>query len=111
MIAKRDMELYKFKAAICKSFADPKRLVIIEELREGQKSVSDLIRILAIPQAAVSRHLAVLREKGIVDFRRQGTSVFYSLTDPRICEACDLVHSILLTRLEKNHKLIEKEDR
>lgn len=108
MLTKRELELYKLKADICKAFSDPKRLIIIEELRKGQKSVGDLVRLLAIPQAAVSRHLAILREKGIVDSRREGTNVFYSLADARICEACDLVQLILLAKLEKNHRLIER---
>ena len=108
MLTKKEMELYKFKADICKAFADPKRLIIIEELRKGQRSVGDIVRLLAIPQAAVSRHLAILREKGIVDSRREGTNVFYSLADTKVCDASDLVHQILLSRLEKNHRLIEK---
>lgn len=106
MITKREIELYKSKAEICKAFSDPKRLHIIEELRKGQKSVGALAQIMSIPQAAVSRHLAVLREKGIVDYRREGTNVFYSLSDKKICEACDLVHQILLARLEKTQRLI-----
>ncbi len=108
MMTKRDMELYKLLAELCKAFSDPKRLIIIAELRKGQKSVSDLVRILTIPQAVVSRHLGVLRERGIVDARREGTNVFYSLSDPRVCEACDIIQHILMTGIEKRHRLVEK---
>jgi len=108
MIAKRDVELNRLQAELCKAFSDPKRLVIISELRKGQKSVGDLVRILATPQAVVSRHLGVLRERGVVDARREGNSIYYSLSDPRICEACDIIQQILLTRIEKNHRLVEK---
>ena len=106
---KRDLELCELKAQMHKAFSDPKRLIIIEELRKGQKSVGDLTRILAIPQAAVSRALAVLRERGIVDARRESTNVFYTLVDPRICDVVDTVHHLLLARIEKSRRLVEKE--
>ena len=105
---KRDLEVYKLMADLCKAFGDPKRLIIIAELRRGQKSVGDLVRSLGLPQAVVSRHLGLLRERGIVDARREGTSVFYSLGDPRVCEACDIAHEILMTRIEKRHRLVER---
>jgi ArsR family transcriptional regulator len=108
MMTKRDMELYKLLAAICKALSEPKRLIIIAELRKGQKSVSDLVRILVTPQAVVSRHLAVLRERGIVDARREGANIYYSLSDPRVCEACDIIQHILMTRIEKSYRLMEK---
>jgi ArsR family transcriptional regulator len=107
-LTKRELELYKLQADLCKAFSDPKRLLIISELRKGQKSVGDLVRILAAPQAAVSRHLAVLRERGIVDARREGNNVFYSISDPRVCDACDIVYQILMARIEKSQRLIEK---
>jgi ArsR family transcriptional regulator len=108
MMTKRDMELYKLLAELCKAFSDPKRLIIIAELRKGQKSVSDLVRILTTPQAVVSRHLAVLRERGIVDARREGINVFYSLSDPRVCQVCDIIQQILVTRIENSHRLVER---
>jgi len=107
-VAQRNIELYSLKAELCRTFADAKRLVIIDELREGEKTVGELARVLELPQAVVSRHLAVLRDKGVVKYRRQGTSVYYSLTDPKIGEACDMVHQILLNQIEKNKQLAER---
>ena len=101
-------ELYKLKAELCKTFSDPKRLIIISELHRGEKPVGDLTETLQIPQAVVSRHLAILRNKGVVTSRREGTNVYYSLTDTRIVEACDLVHQVLLNNLEKNRELAER---
>ncbi len=92
-------ELYKLKAEFCKTFADAKRLGIIDLLRSGEKAVSELAEILATPQAVISRHLSVLRSHGVVLTRRQGTSIFYCLTDPKIGEACALVHQILLNQI------------
>lgn len=106
MLTKRELELCQLEAEVCKAFSDPKRLVILGELRRGQKSVSELVRILEIPQAAVSRHLAVLRERGLVCARREGPSVIYSLSDPRICEALDTLRDILFSRIEKSNRLV-----
>jgi ArsR family transcriptional regulator, virulence genes transcriptional regulator len=107
MPSKEDMELFKLKAEISKTFSDPKRLMIISELRSGEKQVGELAQVLDMPQAVVSRHLALLRSRGIVSPWRDGTNVFYSLTDLRIIEACDLVHQVLLDRLTRQREFAE----
>ena len=103
-----DMELFKLKAELCKTFADPKRLIIMNELRDGEKTVGNLSQMLGAPQAVVSRHLAVLRNRGVVQPRREGKNIYYSLTDPKIGEACDLVHQVLLNQMEKNKELADR---
>ena len=108
MSKKYNSELYKLKAELCKTFADPKRLIIINELRGGEKAVGELATALEISQAVISRHLAILREKGVVTPRREGTNVFYSLADSQIGDACDLVHQVLLNQIEKNRELSDK---
>jgi ArsR family transcriptional regulator len=103
-----NLELYSLKAELCKTFADPKRLIIIDELREGERTVGELARVVELPQAVVSRHLSILRDKGVVQHRREGTSVYYSLSDQKIGDACDMVHQILLDKIEKNKQLAER---
>ncbi len=102
---KQNIELYQLKAEMCKSFADPKRLMIIEELRNGEKTVTELVKSTEIPQAVVSRQLSILKTKGIVQPRRHGYNILYSITDLRVCDACDIVHEVLLNNLAKNHKI------
>lgn len=108
MRERRDLELYELKAELCKTFADAKRLQIIDILRGGERTVSELVQLLKVPQAVVSRHLAVLRDRGVVQARRVGVNVYYSLTDSKIGEACDVVHQILLNQMEKNRRLAER---
>jgi ArsR family transcriptional regulator len=103
-----DSELFKLKAELCKTFADAKRLAIINELRNGEKLVGELARSLNIPHAVASRHLALLRNRGVVRPRREGTNVYYRISDPRIVAACDLVHQILLNNLTKSKELAER---
>ena len=104
----RNLELFKLKAELCKTFADANRLMIINELRKGEKSVSDLVAALETPQAVVSRHLAVLRHKGIVQTRREGVNIFYSLVNSRIVLACDIVHEVLMDQVARNKELAER---
>jgi ArsR family transcriptional regulator len=108
MTEKYDLDLFKLKAELCKTFADPKRLMIISELRGGEKAVGELVETLQTQQAAVSRHLAILRHRGVVKARREGISVFYSLANPKIIDACDIVHQVLLDQMARNKELAEK---
>jgi ArsR family transcriptional regulator, virulence genes transcriptional regulator len=108
MTSEYDFELYKLKADLCKTFSDPKRLIIIHELRSGEKQVGELAQTLGVPQAIVSRQLAILRSKGVVTPRRDGVNVFYALTDLKIIEACDIVHQVLMNNLAKNRDTAER---
>ncbi len=108
MPGKYDIELYKLQAELCKTFSDPKRLIIITELRDGEKAVGELVDLLGCPQAVVSRHLAILRKGGVVQARREGVSIFYSLTNPRIVEACDISRQVLLEQVARNKKIAER---
>jgi DNA-binding transcriptional ArsR family regulator len=105
MKSEQNDELYKLKAELCKTFSDPKRLKIINSLRDAEKSVGELTEALNMPQAIVSRQLSILRTRGVVESRRSGTTIFYRLTDRRICEACDIVHEILLRHLDNNQNI------
>jgi ArsR family transcriptional regulator len=98
-------QIFALQAEICKTLAYPKRLMIIHELREGEKSVGQLVDALGLPQANVSQHLAILRERGIVNSRRDGTTKYYSLANAKIGEACDLVQSVLQEQLATNQAL------
>lgn len=105
MADNRNSELFALQADICKTLADPTRLMILHELRDGELSVGELVSRLDVPQSNVSRHLAVLRDRSIVMTRRDGTTIYYRLASPKIAEACDLVREVLESTLERNHAL------
>lgn len=98
-------ELYRLHAGVCKGLADPKRLLIINALRHGERSVSDLCVELHLPQANVSQHLAVLREKGLVGVRKDGQWAYYSLTSPKIIQAMDLLREVMADQLDPSPRL------
>jgi ArsR family transcriptional regulator, virulence genes transcriptional regulator len=108
MLSEHDLELFKLKADFCKTFSDPKRLLIINELRYGEKQVGELAQTLKMPQPIISRQLALLRSRGVVTSRREGTNIYYSLSDLKIIEACDIVQEVLLNHLAKNREQAEK---
>ncbi len=104
-----DPQLYKLHANICHILANPKRLEIIDQLRKGEMSVTELAKALEIGQSNLSQHLAIMRQKGIVTTRREGLSVYYQLSNPKISQACDLMRQVLLEHLEANVNLARGE--
>lgn len=100
-----DPQLYKLHASICQTLANPKRLEIIDKLRIGDMSVTKLAEVLGISQSNLSQHLAIMRQKGIVTTRREGLSVHYRLSNPKITQACDLMRQVLLEHLETSTEL------
>src|ERR1035437_4504967 len=95
----RDPERYRLHAEVCRVLTDPKRLMLLDVLREGEYSVGDLAEELGCNLANASQHLAVLRSAGLVDTRRVGTTILYRLAEPELVEACDVIHRIVGRRL------------
>lgn len=92
-------ELYQLHASVCKGFADPKRLILINALRDGERSVGELCEVTQIQQANASQHLAILKSKGLVSSRRDGQRVYYRVTSPKINEALDLLREVMAEQL------------
>jgi ArsR family transcriptional regulator len=98
-------QLHELHARVCKAIADPKRLLIINELRDKELSVSDLCESLSLSQSNVSQHLAVLRERGIVTTRREGTTIFYTLRSQKVVQAVDLLREFMAESLTEQGRL------
>jgi ArsR family transcriptional regulator len=89
----REVE-YQRTAVVGRALADPKRLCVLESLADGEVSVSDLATRVACQVPNMSQHLAVLRAAGLVTTRRDGSTVYYRLADPKVLEAFRLIQSI-----------------
>ena len=76
---------FKQQARVLKALANESRLKIIDRLNRGECSVGELTNLIGTDVSTVSKHLALLRANGIVDDRRQGTTVFYKLLTPCVC--------------------------
>jgi DNA-binding transcriptional ArsR family regulator len=93
-------EVVRLHANVCSGLADPNRIMIIYSLADGSRNVSDIASIVDLPQPTVSRHLKILRERGIVRSERDGQTINYRLTDKRIVQALDLLRASLADMLK-----------
>lgn len=102
----RQRQLFVLHAEICKTFSNPIRLEILHLLRNGEATVSQLVKKTGYSQANISQHLSIMKNKGIVQSTRRGKNVHYRLTSPKITQAFDLIRQLLSERLEKDTKTI-----
>jgi ArsR family transcriptional regulator len=95
MRGRKDREIYYAHAEFCKMFSHPVRLAILDSLRAGEKTVTQLKNELGVRQSVVSQQLSLLRRLGVVRTRRTGRLVHYQLTDKRIIKAYDLINQVI----------------
>jgi DNA-binding transcriptional ArsR family regulator len=95
------IEMYRMHADVCRVLTDPKRLMLLDILRAGERSVGELAATIGVALPNASQHLAVLRSAGLVESRRVGTTVVYHLSEPAIADACDIIHGIVARRLAR----------
>lgn len=100
-------EITQLHADICSALADSSRILILYALHEQRLNVSDLAEEVGLSQPAASRHLKILRERGLVRPERQGASVEYRLTDTRLIDALDTLRAVLRDRLQYRASLME----
>lgn len=100
--------LFKLHAEICKTLANPKRLEIMNFLRNKEASASEIMHSVKMSKANLSQHMGVLVQKGVVLARKESVNVFYKISDSRIIQACDLMRSVLIKVLEGNRKIAQE---
>ncbi len=98
-------EILRLHASICEGLADSTRIMILYALAEKPHNVTELASVLGMPQPTVSRHLKVLRDRGLVIAERQAQSVLYSLADHRVIDALDLMRAVLADGLHSRAEL------
>ena len=101
-------EIIQLEADFCAALSDPHRIFILYALNERSLNVTELTNELAVPQPTISRHLKVLRERGLVFTERQGTVITYHLTDQRVIQAMDLLRSAMRDQLTQQASLVEE---
>lgn len=101
-------KIFQMHAEVCKSMANPTRLKIMNLLREGEKSVEELLEKLKLPKANLSQHLSILRHRRIVSTRRAGLNIYYKVTNPKMIKACDILREVLFEQLKEGENLMKK---
>jgi ArsR family transcriptional regulator, virulence genes transcriptional regulator len=102
------MNIYSLQADLCKALSHPTRLQILDLLSERERTVEELITVVGTGQSNLSQHLAALRQRRLVVARRQGMNVYYTLSTPKIVEACNLTKKLLLDLLEREHRVARR---
>jgi len=103
-----DDALRQFKAGIFQALAHPTRIAIVEQLRDGELSAGTLMERLGLEQANASQHLAVLRARRIVNNRKAGNQVFYSVRDPLISQVLELMKKYFFRQLSEGQALLDE---
>jgi len=89
-------QIFDLHAELLKGLAHPRRLEIVQLLRDQELCVSDIYEMLDLPQANISQHLMILRDAGVLSTKREGKQVFYMLANPKIIQATDLLREVLI---------------
>lgn len=100
--------VHRFKAEFFKTLAHPARLAILDHLRAGEKSVTELQALLDADQSTISQQLARLRSGNLVDTRKEGTTVYYSVRDPLIFQLMDVAREIFNRQLVSHQELLQQ---
>jgi ArsR family transcriptional regulator len=101
-------EIYKLHAEVCKALASPVRIQIIDILQTNELSAGQLAERMQLPKANLSQHLSLMRDKGIVNARREGAHVYYRVSSQKVVTACRLMREVLLERLSQSVLLVKQ---
>ena len=104
-------QIYCYHAEMCKVFSHPKRLELINILRDGEMAVGELSDKLGLSPANLSQHLAMMRERRILVTRKEGNLVYYRIANPRLTQIFDSMREMLFEQLRKDAALVGVETR
>ncbi len=104
---KQQVTIFDLQAELCSAMGHPLRVQIVHLLRDGPRRVSAIAEELNVTQATVSRHLAILRNVGILSCQRQGTDMIYQISSPKIPEICESMRKALLERESQRSEIFQ----
>ena len=102
-----ERRLDEMHADLCKVFSNPVRVGLLVFLEDGERSVGSLARALHVSVPTASKHLRVMRERGVLDARRSGNVVYYRVTRPKVLRAFSLMREVLLARVRATGRILE----
>jgi ArsR family transcriptional regulator len=101
-------ELLRLHADVCKTLSHAKRLEILNILRNKEMNAGEIVARMKVPKANVSQHLGVMRNAGILETRRNGTNIYYRISNPKVNKACDLMREVLLEQHAQKAELFNR---
>jgi DNA-binding transcriptional ArsR family regulator len=103
-----DQKLCQLKADVIQAVAHPIRVAILETLGDGELCVCDIARIVGAQRSNVSRHLGVMLQAGVVEFRKDGLKMIYSLATPCIQGFLECVTNVVRERARESSALLRR---
>ena len=100
-------EIFERQAQICKAFAHPGRLRILDLLGKGERGVSELQKELGFSKTTLSQQISILKSAGVLSTRRNGKQIYCSLAIPEVKQACQLIREVLKAQVAASHRLHE----
>lgn len=102
--------IHRIKAEFFRTLGHPARVRVLELLRDGELTVGELQAELEIDSSGASQHLAAMRRQGLLESRREGTSVFYRVRDPRTFQLLETARQLITSHLEETNALLGELD-
>ncbi len=97
------------KSRVLKALGHPTRLLIAEELGQGERCVCEFVEMAGVDYSTVSRHLNVLKQAGIIEDEKRGKQVFYRLRVPCVLSFMECIEKVIRTGAEERLKMIEQD--
>lgn len=101
-----DLRIYERQASICRAFAHPTRLHLLDLLGRGEWACADLQKRLGVSKTNLSQHVAILKSSGVVLTRREGKRVFCALAIPEVKQACHIIRNVLRCQIRSSRNLV-----
>ncbi|MFQ6035870.1 MAG: ArsR/SmtB family transcription factor [Sedimentisphaerales bacterium] len=106
MLNKKKWLLFEKQAEIARAIAHPLRIAIIDFLKDGQQCVYDIAEYVGSERSNVSRHLSVMVNAGVLEYRKEGHKVIYKLKDPCILKCFSCITACLKQQVKDSVKLL-----
>ena len=106
-----EKDLYRKHADFCKVISHPTRLQIIDILHDGEMTVTDLATQLQVAVGNLSQHLNLMKQRRVLESRKEGNNVIYRLANPKMIKACCLIREILFEQMQQDTALLKRMDR
>jgi len=102
-----DKKIFELHADVCKALGHPLRIEIIDLLQDKELCFTDILEVTGGLKSNLSQHLSIMTKKGILKTKKDGQCTYFSLSTPKVAEACQLMREVLIDNLEKQKKLLE----
>jgi len=99
-------QIYVYHADMCKVFSHPKRLEVINVLRDGEMTVTELTQKLGLTIGNLSQHLAMMKERRILLSRKEGNMVYYRIANSKLIPCFDMMREMLFDQIRQDAALI-----